>query len=82
MASSRRVPETRRSCRERPEYRKRNRCPGHPVSGISKLPELRTQDGAEERLFANAIVSAVGQLNRPHIPDFPGRERSLDHRSR
>jgi 4-hydroxyacetophenone monooxygenase len=36
---------------------------------------LRTQDGGEERLRANAIVSAVGQLNRPSLPEIPGRER-------
>jgi len=31
-------------------------------------------DGAEETLEAEAIVSAVGQLNRPLYPDIPGRE--------
>lgn len=36
---------------------------------------LRKPDGSEELLHVNAIVSAVGQLNRPQIPDFPGRER-------
>jgi 4-hydroxyacetophenone monooxygenase len=36
---------------------------------------LRTPGGGEETLSANAIVSAVGQLNRPRIPGFPGRER-------
>ncbi|MEN8160805.1 MAG: NAD(P)/FAD-dependent oxidoreductase, partial [Myxococcota bacterium] len=36
---------------------------------------LRTKDGGEQTLAANAIVSAVGQLNRPRIPGFPGRER-------
>ncbi len=34
--------------------------------------ELRDRDGRQETLRANAIVSAVGQLNRPNIPDFPG----------
>jgi 4-hydroxyacetophenone monooxygenase len=34
---------------------------------------LRTPDG-EETLEAQAIVSAVGQLNRPSFPDIPGRE--------
>ena len=24
--------------------------------------------------MARAVISAVGQLNRPHVPDFPGRE--------
>jgi 4-hydroxyacetophenone monooxygenase len=36
---------------------------------------LHVPGGGEERLAANAIVSAVGQLNRPHIPEIPGRER-------
>ena len=31
-------------------------------------------DGAEETLVANAVVSAVGQLNRPNFPDIPGIE--------
>jgi 4-hydroxyacetophenone monooxygenase len=33
--------------------------------------------GGEETLEANAIVSAVGQLNRPKLPEIPGRERFL-----
>ncbi|MGY6501242.1 MAG: flavin-containing monooxygenase [Acidimicrobiales bacterium] len=32
-------------------------------------------DGAEERIEANAVISAVGQLNRPNLPDIPGIER-------
>ncbi|MCB9725796.1 MAG: NAD(P)/FAD-dependent oxidoreductase [Spirochaetaceae bacterium] len=35
---------------------------------------LRTSDGATERFEAQAIVSAVGQLNRPSWLDIPGRE--------
>lgn len=37
---------------------------------------LRVQPagGPEEMLDANAIVSAVGQLNRPSFPDIPGRD--------
>jgi 4-hydroxyacetophenone monooxygenase len=31
--------------------------------------------GKRETLTANAVISAVGQLNRPHWPDVPGRER-------
>jgi 4-hydroxyacetophenone monooxygenase len=34
---------------------------------------LRTADG-EETLEAQAVVSAVGQLNRPSYPPIPGRE--------
>jgi 4-hydroxyacetophenone monooxygenase len=32
----------------------------------------RGADGATSTLTANAIISAVGQLNRPAIPDIPG----------
>lgn len=32
---------------------------------------LRTAHGTET-LKANAVITAVGQLNRPHIPEFPG----------
>jgi 4-hydroxyacetophenone monooxygenase len=35
---------------------------------------VRARGGAEETLFANALISAVGQLNRPRIPDLPGRD--------
>jgi 4-hydroxyacetophenone monooxygenase len=31
-------------------------------------------DGGEETLHARAVISAVGQLNRPSIPDFPGKD--------
>jgi 4-hydroxyacetophenone monooxygenase len=31
-------------------------------------------DGARETLEARAVISAVGQLNRPQLPDIPGRE--------
>lgn len=33
---------------------------------------VRTPDGSDETLVANAVVSAVGQLNRPHFPEIPG----------
>ena len=35
---------------------------------------VRTTDGLEEVLDARAVVTAVGQLNRPKIPDIPGIE--------
>ncbi len=35
---------------------------------------LRAPQGGEETLTANALISAVGQLNRPRLPDIPGRE--------
>jgi 4-hydroxyacetophenone monooxygenase len=36
--------------------------------------DVKRADGGRETLTANAVISAVGQLNRPSIPDFPGRE--------
>jgi 4-hydroxyacetophenone monooxygenase len=36
--------------------------------------DVRRGDGATETLTANVVVSAVGQLNRPVIPEFPGLE--------
>ncbi|HCS29680.1 MAG TPA: 4-hydroxyacetophenone monooxygenase [Spongiibacteraceae bacterium] len=35
---------------------------------------LRAQDGSESELDSNAMISAVGQLNRPKLPDIEGRE--------
>ena len=35
---------------------------------------LRTADSGEESLDANAVISAVGQLNRPKLPAIPGVE--------
>ena len=36
--------------------------------------EVRASDGTTEVVEANAVVSAVGQLNRPKLPDIPGVE--------
>jgi 4-hydroxyacetophenone monooxygenase len=36
--------------------------------------EVKTKDGRRETLEANAIITAVGQLNRPRMPDIPGVE--------
>ncbi len=36
---------------------------------------VRGADGRREVLEANAVISAVGQLNRPRLPEVPGRER-------
>ena len=33
---------------------------------------VREADGAETTVTADAVVSGVGQLNRPNIPDLPG----------
>ena len=35
---------------------------------------LCRKDGSTEVLEARAVISAVGQLNQPKIPDFPGRK--------
>lgn len=35
---------------------------------------VRTPDGATEVLTARAVISAVGLLNRPKLPDIPGIE--------
>jgi 4-hydroxyacetophenone monooxygenase len=35
---------------------------------------VRGKDGAEETLTATAVISAVGQLNQPRLPDIPGRD--------
>jgi 4-hydroxyacetophenone monooxygenase len=35
---------------------------------------VRSRDGSEETLTAHALISAVGQLNRPKLPDIPGRD--------
>jgi len=37
--------------------------------------QLSGPGGGEEVLVANAVVSAVGQLNRPNMPDIAGIER-------
>jgi len=37
--------------------------------------KLRTKDGREESVEANAVVTAVGQLNRPKLPDIKGIEK-------
>jgi 4-hydroxyacetophenone monooxygenase len=44
------------------------------AAGVWNL-SLRTAGGTEETLTANAVISAVGQLNRPKMPDIPGMER-------
>ncbi|MFC6672055.1 flavin-containing monooxygenase [Marinobacterium aestuariivivens] len=37
--------------------------------------EIRDRDGHREVLEARAVISAVGQLNRPKMPDIPGLDR-------
>jgi 4-hydroxyacetophenone monooxygenase len=38
------------------------------------VARLKGPDGREETVEANAVVTAVGQLNRPRYPDIKGRE--------
>jgi 4-hydroxyacetophenone monooxygenase len=42
---------------------------------------LRVQaaDGGEDTVTVHAVVSAVGQLNRPSFPDIPGRDSFAGH---
>jgi 4-hydroxyacetophenone monooxygenase len=35
---------------------------------------VRQSDGVSASIDANAVISAVGQLNRPKLPDIPGRD--------
>ena len=35
---------------------------------------VRDADGSEDTLVADAVISAVGQLNRPQLPDIAGRD--------
>ncbi len=35
----------------------------------------RGPDGTQNTLTARAVISAVGQLNRPHVPTIPGQDR-------
>jgi 4-hydroxyacetophenone monooxygenase len=37
--------------------------------------QVASKDGRTETLVANAVISAVGQLNRPKWPEIPGRDR-------
>ena len=38
------------------------------------MVRYRNAEGVQQQVKANVVVSAVGQLNRPVIPDFPGLE--------
>ena len=37
--------------------------------------QVRTPEGRDEVITANAVISAVGMLNRPQYPDIPGVDR-------
>ena len=38
------------------------------------LVRVRGKDGAESEITARAVITAVGQLNRPHLPDIDGAD--------
>ncbi len=38
------------------------------------IVQMRTPDGTVETIEARAVISAVGQLNRPKIPEIPGQD--------
>jgi 4-hydroxyacetophenone monooxygenase len=38
------------------------------------LVRVRDKDGAESEITARAVITAVGQLNRPHLPDIAGAD--------
>jgi len=42
--------------------------------GATWRVEVRGPDGTTSMITATSIISAVGQLNRPKLPDIPGRE--------
>jgi 4-hydroxyacetophenone monooxygenase len=37
--------------------------------------EIETAEGQTETIHANAVITAMGQLNRPSYPDIPGQDR-------
>jgi 4-hydroxyacetophenone monooxygenase len=43
-------------------------------AGARWTVDVRTAAGTRESLVADVVISAVGQLNRPRLPDLPGIE--------
>ena len=64
----------RHGIRDRVRYRTEVESARYDVEGSAWLVRLRGADGGTEDLRCSAIISAVGQLNRPKLPDIPGRE--------
>ena len=50
------------------------RCASGTTADGTWSVRVRAEDGTESTLVARAVISAVGQLNRPHIPEIPGQE--------
>ena len=42
--------------------------------GIWSVSLRSAKDGTEHAIEARAVITAVGQLNRPHIPEFEGAD--------
>ena len=70
-----------RECAERFQLRKLIRfktevlsAAWHEASSRWRI-RVRKPDGEEELIQAGALISAVGQLNQPKLPDIAGRER-------
>ena len=40
------------------------------------MVRTRDRNGATATMSARAVISAVGQLNRPHLPEIPGQDMS------
>ncbi len=53
-----------------PHIRFRTEVAGASFDERAGVWRIRTGDG--EEVTANVLVSGVGQLNRPHVPDLPG----------
>jgi 4-hydroxyacetophenone monooxygenase len=69
-----------RSCVEqfdlRPMIRFGTEVLGMELDEQRQVWRIRTRhDGVEDEAEFNAVISAVGQLNRPNFPDIPGRDR-------
>ncbi len=45
----------------------------HDDDGVWRV-RTRAADGTEDTLVARALIAAVGQLNRPKLPDLPGAD--------
>ena len=70
-----------RECAERFELRKLIRFKTEVLSAAWQEDRslwrirVRKADGAEELIEASALISAVGQLNQPKLPEIAGRDR-------
>jgi 4-hydroxyacetophenone monooxygenase len=69
-----------RECTDTLDLRKHIRFETEVVGATFREPTgdwevlIRAADGTEDSLAADVLVSAVGQLNRPRLPDIDGRD--------